>query len=77
MRNSSSPKEHDAFQRMANGAKEAHAGAMEMSELRQDQRDLWLKVAANMKVLEGQLYDLATGGMFTREDGKFGGGKLS
>lgn len=77
MRNSSSPKEHDAFQRMAEGFKEAHAGAMEIAKLRPDQRDIWHKLAAMAKIAEGQAYDLASQGMFSREGGEYGGGKLS
>lgn len=77
MKKSSSPKEHDVFQKMADGYKQAHSAAMEMAELRPDQRDIWLKIAAMAKTAEGQIFDLATAGMFTREGGQFGGGKLS
>lgn len=72
----SSEKEHDAFQSIINGVGIAQSGMMDMSRLRPDQQHQWEKAAAMMKVLEGQLYDLATGGMFTAEDGKWSGGRL-
>lgn len=62
-----SEREHFLMGRIADACRQASSDCLEMSTLRPDQRDLWMKAGALFKTLEGQVFDLATGGLLTRE----------